>query len=341
MRFLLLLLKCLRNRLFHDCTIYSTKIQSKFFLATANRVTLKYWAVDPDCVLGQWKHFNGLLSTCDSPGFWDFWIHPGTGSRMTSATLTGIGAMSSLLHPSYPAEDPDSYSLSPGSPPTYCSLPPSGQIPIYAALQAANDRPPPAIYNAVPQMQYLSQSSMQEAVHNLHDCVTQPRSLRSHSLDSVKQERFERHPVSEQLASSSSTGSSDEKDPADVSYHENVSQWLNQQCGGMVKRKRKVSKTQRVAANQRERKRMGTFNQAFEKLRETIHCQMPTKQRRKMSRIQTLKSAIQYISDLTQILNDADGQSAGEHPDAQSERGKMQCWWTDRKSEHSFDCGIF
>ena len=82
--------------------------------------------------------------------------------------------------------------------------------------------------------------------------------------------------------------------------YDNVMVWLNQQsCGGTVKRKRKINKTQRNAANQRERRRMVCLNTAFEKLRETIPM-FPYE--KKMSRIQTLRLAIDYISFMSDIV---------------------------------------
>ena len=79
---------------------------------------------------------------------------------------------------------------------------------------------------------------------------------------------------------------------------------------------------QRLAANKRERKRMGTFNEALERLRESIHCDEENK-RKKMSRIQTLKTAIQYISDLTKVLNQTDSHF---QPQGQISERQIDCW---------------
>ena len=86
--------------------------------------------------------------------------------------------------------------------------------------------------------------------------------------------------------------------------YKNVMVWLNQQaCGGTTKRKRKINRKQRNAANQRERRRMIHLNVAFEKLRQRI----PTfPHEKKLSRIQTLKFAIDYIALMTDILHDTD-----------------------------------
>ena len=76
--------------------------------------------------------------------------------------------------------------------------------------------------------------------------------------------------------------------------------WLKKQTGReRVKRKRRISQTQRVAANTRERKRMELLNIAFESLRQRIPCSSDTE---KLSRIQTLRSAIEYIALMTEIL---------------------------------------
>ena len=71
------------------------------------------------------------------------------------------------------------------------------------------------------------------------------------------------------------------------------------------KRKRRITKDQRNAANQRERRRMVTLNQAFEDLQERI----PTfSYEKKLSRIETLKLAIGYIWFMREVLN-------GAHPE--------------------------
>ena len=56
---------------------------------------------------------------------------------------------------------------------------------------------------------------------------------------------------------------------------------------------------QRQAANVRERRRMRTINEAFENLRKTVPQASDDK---KTSKVDTLRLAIQYIGDLTQVL---------------------------------------
>ncbi|XP_064648522.1 pancreas transcription factor 1 subunit alpha-like [Lineus longissimus] len=56
---------------------------------------------------------------------------------------------------------------------------------------------------------------------------------------------------------------------------------------------------QRYAANQRERKRMKSINDAFEGLRERIP---EAKADKKMSKVDTLRSAIDYIQQLADVL---------------------------------------
>ena len=93
-----------------------------------------------------------------------------------------------------------------------------------------------------------------------------------------------------------------------VSY-DSVMVWLNQQsCGGTSKRKRKINRTQRVAANMRERRRMVSLNSAFEELRETIPM-FPYE--KKLSRIQTLRLAMEYIAFMSQLLSDGRNTSCG------------------------------
>ena len=89
--------------------------------------------------------------------------------------------------------------------------------------------------------------------------------------------------------------------------YDNVMVWLNQQsCGGTVKRKRRINRRQRLAANQRERRRMVSMNSAFEALRQTI----PTlPYEKKLSRIQTLRLAMDYINVMSDIL-----QGPATHP---------------------------
>ena len=83
--------------------------------------------------------------------------------------------------------------------------------------------------------------------------------------------------------------------------YDNVMVWLNQQsCGGAMKRKRRITRPQRVAANMRERRRMVHLNDAFECLRKTIPS-FPYE--KKLSRIQTLRLAIDYISFMTELLH--------------------------------------
>lgn len=60
---------------------------------------------------------------------------------------------------------------------------------------------------------------------------------------------------------------------------------------------------QRTAANQRERKRMRTINDAFDGLR----CRIPdAKEDKKMSKVDTLRMAIKYINKLTELLQACD-----------------------------------
>lgn len=98
--------------------------------------------------------------------------------------------------------------------------------------------------------------------------------------------------------------------PAEVNYYsdegpnlsnyDNVMVWLNHQaCGGTVKRKRRITQTQRSAANVRERRRMDQLNSAFEQLRQVVPA---TTHEKRLSRIQTLKQAIDYIAFMTNVL---------------------------------------
>ena len=66
-----------------------------------------------------------------------------------------------------------------------------------------------------------------------------------------------------------------------------------------VKRKRKSTPTQRVAANIRERRRMCSLNGAFDRLRRRVPAFPHEK---KLSRIQTLRLAIRYIMFMSQLV---------------------------------------
>uniref|UniRef100_H3AZE5 Fer3 like bHLH transcription factor n=1 Tax=Latimeria chalumnae TaxID=7897 RepID=H3AZE5_LATCH len=69
---------------------------------------------------------------------------------------------------------------------------------------------------------------------------------------------------------------------------------------GRSKRKRVISYAQRQAANIRERKRMFNLNEAFDQLRKKV----PTfAYEKRLSRIETLRLAIVYISFMTDLLN--------------------------------------
>ncbi len=60
---------------------------------------------------------------------------------------------------------------------------------------------------------------------------------------------------------------------------------------------------QRNAANQRERKRMRTINEAFEGLRERVPLASGD---RKLSKVDTLRLAIRYISQLSDMISAVD-----------------------------------
>ncbi|CAK6434486.1 unnamed protein product [Pipistrellus nathusii] len=68
---------------------------------------------------------------------------------------------------------------------------------------------------------------------------------------------------------------------------------------GRPRRKRVITHAQRQAANVRERKRMFNLNEAFDRLRRKV----PTfAYEKRLSRIETLRLAIVYISFMTELL---------------------------------------
>ena len=77
------------------------------------------------------------------------------------------------------------------------------------------------------------------------------------------------------------------------------------------KRKRIITKVQRTAANNRERRRMLSLNTAFDSLRERI----PTfSYEKKLSRIETLKLAMTYISFMSDLIEGVDPKQVTLHP---------------------------
>ncbi|NP_001095279.1 fer3-like protein [Xenopus tropicalis] len=72
---------------------------------------------------------------------------------------------------------------------------------------------------------------------------------------------------------------------------------------GRPKRKRVITYAQRQAANIRERKRMFNLNEAFDLLRKKV----PTfAYEKRLSRIETLRLAIVYISFMTEMLKNSE-----------------------------------
>ncbi|XP_053571694.1 fer3-like protein [Bombina bombina] len=77
---------------------------------------------------------------------------------------------------------------------------------------------------------------------------------------------------------------------------------------GRPKRKRVITIAQRHAANIRERKRMFNLNEAFDILRKKV----PTfAYEKRLSRIETLRLAIVYISFMTELLNNTEKKNLG------------------------------
>ncbi|NWR67196.1 FER3L protein, partial [Bucorvus abyssinicus] len=73
------------------------------------------------------------------------------------------------------------------------------------------------------------------------------------------------------------------------------------------RRKRVITYAQRQAANIRERKRMFNLNEAFDQLRKKV----PTfAYEKRLSRIETLRLAIVYISFMTELLDSCSRQEA-------------------------------
>ena len=67
------------------------------------------------------------------------------------------------------------------------------------------------------------------------------------------------------------------------------------------RKKRVLTRSQRIAANQRERKRMNIMNQSYMKLRQVLPISTGRK-RRKMSRLDIVVGAMEYISYLAELV---------------------------------------
>lgn len=61
-----------------------------------------------------------------------------------------------------------------------------------------------------------------------------------------------------------------------------------------------ITGKQRVAANERERKRMNSINRGFDHLRQRLPCPPHEK---KLSKVDTLKGAMEYIQQLQAVLD--------------------------------------
>ncbi|KAM8811769.1 fer3-like protein [Eudromia elegans] len=89
-------------------------------------------------------------------------------------------------------------------------------------------------------------------------------------------------------------------DPEDEEEDEEEERMRSASLLERPKRKRVITYAQRQAANVRERKRMFNLNEAFDELRKKV----PTfAYEKRLSRIETLRLAIVYISFMTELLD--------------------------------------
>jgi len=77
---------------------------------------------------------------------------------------------------------------------------------------------------------------------------------------------------------------------------------INQENHYGRKKRRVLSRPQRQEANRRERHRMDVINQAYEQLRNVLPFKKGRK-RQKMSRMDTVDGAVQYIHSLLETLH--------------------------------------
>ncbi|NXH17101.1 FER3L protein, partial [Bucco capensis] len=96
-------------------------------------------------------------------------------------------------------------------------------------------------------------------------------------------------------------------DPEDEEEEEEEERIRSASLLDRPRRKRIITYAQRQAANIRERKRMFNLNEAFDQLRKKV----PTfAYEKRLSRIETLRLAIVYISFMTELLDDCSRQEA-------------------------------
>ncbi|XP_054241053.1 fer3-like protein [Indicator indicator] len=97
-------------------------------------------------------------------------------------------------------------------------------------------------------------------------------------------------------------------DPEEEEEEEEVERMRSASLLDRRRRKRVITYAQRQAANIRERKRMFNLNEAFDQLRKKV----PTfAYEKRLSRIETLRLAIVYISFMTELLDGCSRQKAG------------------------------
>lgn len=96
-------------------------------------------------------------------------------------------------------------------------------------------------------------------------------------------------------------------DPEDEEEEEEEERMRSASLLDRPRRKRVITYAQRQAANIRERKRMFNLNEAFDQLRKKV----PTfAYEKRLSRIETLRLAIVYISFMTELLDECSRQEA-------------------------------
>ncbi|XP_017830758.1 fer3-like protein [Callithrix jacchus] len=103
-------------------------------------------------------------------------------------------------------------------------------------------------------------------------------------------------------------GGPEEEDQGDGEEEEEEERGRGTSLLGRPKRKRVITYAQRQAANIRERKRMFNLNEAFDQLRRKV----PTfAYEKRLSRIETLRLAIVYISFMTELLESCEKKESG------------------------------
>lgn len=245
----------------------STKNNSVVWLTNNSHVQLQQHELlnpDPYCMaLGDHQSYFDLSSTIASPL---------SSSSAAAAAAEGFPSSELAVLMTSPHEG------------SYCM--PTSYWPATNGLHVSSDGGDPSFYS-----QHVASSSAASS-----SSTPSPPALKKH-----KQQQKSQKSTATDVSSSGSRAGQGQGEGQPTSYA-CVMDWLSEACdvgGGAAKRKRRVTRNQRQAANLRERRRMTSLNSAFDELRTRV----PTfAHEKRLSRIQTLRLAVTYIGLMTDIV---------------------------------------